>query len=1193
MAASSSQGQKGRQTPEDLIIYSLDDLQERDFKRFKNKLSDFSYGDKRPIPKGKLENVDSITTKDHLINTYGEEGALDVTITVFTLINLQGPADKLRKKRTEIAKLETIVASNKATEFKEEYMESVKEDFQQFKEYNAHRGEAVSLEEKYTNLKLIKGPQIMEENMHEHLNAGKVHPQNLKKKSGEYFPTTIPNLFDPEKNGLIPKIVVLQGPAGIGKTMTSRKIMLDWASGKLYQDKFEFVFHLSCRELNLITEPINLVRLLSRTCKLQCSDDLVSILKDPGKQGKLLFIVDGFDELRWTQLEKKSEVCHDIFEETHKDVLLQRLLRKQILKRSSLIITTRPLALEKLYSFVDKSRHVEVLGFTKEDCGKYFHNFFKNADDADKALSIIKDNGVLYTMCAVPIVCWIVCTVLKPQIKQNLDLLQSKTATSVYLLYLKGLIKHHCREQPTNACLKKLCALAKEGILNRKILFEMEDLDRHGLSLSEVESVFLNENLFHLDIDTQTCYSFIHLSVQEFLAALYYVLDDGSGNEEGTTGLREGTSIPEICKGDSLSTMCKEHPHLALSVRFLFGLLNEKDVKTFSKSTGINISLPDRQAMEEWLMGKCLLNNLYMRNTRSIHCIDTISCLYETQNKETIRRTLSQYSHLVLIGASRGVFLTGEDCSKQLCYCLKSCESFQALSFRSLILDPKYLQMLSSLLHRCQQLSFHHVTSPREDKLFDDFPHILPYPDIPADLSWLTDTQSKISTLWFNHCHLNDSSCSHISSFLKRSKLLTSLDLSNSKLQESAVNILCEGLKDPGCTVQVLSLQQCDLTPSCCDYLRSLLITNRSLAILDLFMNDLRDYGIKLLCEGLGSPGCTIRDLSISSCSLTSRSCDYLRSVFLANQILTRLDLSTNFLGDCGIKLLCEGLRHPGCTLQMLSIEGCDLTFLSCDDLQAVLIANRSLTKLDLSANILGDSGIQFICEGLKHLDCTLQELSLQRCHLTHLSCNDLRSVLIANRSLTKLDLSMNVLEDSGIKCICEGLKHPDCTLQELRFYFCHTTLLCCDDLYSAISTNQTLRILEIRFDIDEEISESNPCFDDLRHLGCTVKKYRVRILKCTILSQKRPSESFHRACANLPFRSIVWCSVGNTWDPNHLSLCGYADKTFGLSMTMCCKNFYHILNELLDTLLLECLLNSLFLGWIIKMFIRPRPPPT
>ncbi|XP_073453527.1 NACHT, LRR and PYD domains-containing protein 3-like isoform X2 [Aquarana catesbeiana] len=818
----------------------------------------------------------------------------------------------------------TLMTSNRLTECKMEYMDSMKEDFQQIKEPNARRGETVSLQNTYTNLQLIKGPQIMGEKMHEILNSGKGHLQNLKKESDKYSQTTIETLFDPDKDGFTPKIVVLQGPAGIGKTMTSRKIMLDWASGNLYQDKFDFVFHLSCRELNTITGPISLVGLLSRTCKLS-SDDLVSILKDPANHRKLLFMVDGFDELRWT-LEKKSEVCHDIFEETHKELLLQRLFRKQILKQSSLIITTRPLALEKLYSFVDKSRDVEVMGFTKEDCGEYFHNFFKNKIDADKALSLVKDNDVLYPMCAVPIVCWIVCTVLKPQIKQDLDLLESKTATSIYLLYLKGLIKYHCREQPANTCLKKLCALAKEGILNQKILFEMEDLNRHGLSLSEIESVFLNENLFHLDIETQTCYSFIHLSVQEFLAALYYVLDDGSGNEEGTTGLGEGTSIPEICKGDSLSAMYEEHPHLTLAVRFLFGLLNEKEVKTFSKSTGINISLPARQAMEEWLIGKCLSKDSHTGNTSTTYSIEAILCLYETQNKDFIRRIIYS-SHLELLGELLSTVWERKNWSKQLCYCLMTCENLQALSFTRLILEAKHLRMLSSLLHGCKELSFEYVISTKyEPNTITFFSY-----KVPLDLSWLAHPQSNIRELRLIGCWLTPSCCDVLCSLLITNRSLISLDLSHNELEDSGIKLLCEGLRDPGCTLQELRLIGCWLTPSCCDVLCSLLITNRSLISLDLSHNELEDSGIKLLCEGLRDPGCTLQKLRFDDCETTLLCCDDLCSAISTNQTLNTLEISfvideeisesdERFYIDEKISESAgriEGLRHLGCTVEI------------------------------------------------------------------------------------------------------------------------------------------------------------------------------------------------------------------------------------------------------------------------------------
>ncbi|XP_040197927.1 NACHT, LRR and PYD domains-containing protein 3-like [Rana temporaria] len=370
---------------------------------------------------------------------------------------------------------------NRYSEIGKEYRESAKETFQRFNEYNSHMEEDVPLQKRFPKY----GPQNKEGKDEDIRSSGRRHLQLMEKRS----PTTIPALFDPDEDGSIPKIVVLEGAAGIGKTMTSKKIMLDWASEDLYRDKFDFVFYLSCREINTIPGDISLVGLLSRSCRLS-SGDLVSILEDPGSQRKLLIIVDGFDELRWT-LEGKSEGCPDISMETHKEIILQSLLRRQVLPESSLIITTRSLAMEKLNTFIDDSRNVEIQGFTREDREEYVHKFYGNKEDADKVLRIIKEDDVVYTMCAVPITCWIVCTVMKQEIRKDLALIRCHTTTSIYLLYLEILLTHHSKTGPSvprkQTCLKKLCALANQGVLTQQILFEKKDLERHGLSLDEVE----------------------------------------------------------------------------------------------------------------------------------------------------------------------------------------------------------------------------------------------------------------------------------------------------------------------------------------------------------------------------------------------------------------------------------------------------------------------------------------------------------------------------------------------------------------------------------------------------------------------------------------------------------------------------------------------------------------------------------
>ncbi|XP_073479561.1 ribonuclease inhibitor-like [Aquarana catesbeiana] len=120
-----------------------------------------------------------------------------------------------------------------------------------------------------------------------------------------------------------------------------------------------------------------------------------------------------------------------------------------------------------------------------------------------------------------------------------------------------------------------------------------------------------------------------------------------------------------------------------------------------------------------------------------------------------------------------------------------------------------------------------------------------------------------------------------------------------------------------------------------------------------------------------------------------------------------------------------------------------------------------------------------------------IQLLQLWGCDVTSSGWDDLQSILINNRSLTRLELYWNNLEDSGIKLLCEGLRHPGCTLQWLRIIACKVTLWCCDDLCSVISTNQTLTYLYITLDDDEKMSESEVrrCCEVLRNAGFSVDR--------------------------------------------------------------------------------------------------------
>ena len=208
----------------------------------------------------------------------------------------------------------------------------------------------------------------------------------------------------------------------------------------------------------------------------------------------------------------------------------------------------------------------------------------------------------------------------------------------------------------------------------------------------------------------------------------------------------------------------------------------------------------------------------------------------------------------------------------------------------------------------------------------------------------------------------------------------------------------------------------------------------------------------------------------------------------MRSQSLLSLNLSTNNLLDDGVKLLCEGLMHPKCNLEKLSLESCGLTVACCEDLSLVLISNKRLTHLCLADNILGDGGVKLMSEALKHPQCILQSLVLRRCHFTSLSSESLSTSLLHNKSLMHLDLGSNCLQDDGVKLLCDAFRHPSCNLQDLELMGCVLTSACCLDLASAILNNPNLQSLDLGNN-DLQDDGVKFLFEALRNPNCNIQR--------------------------------------------------------------------------------------------------------
>uniref|UniRef100_A0A8C3SLG5 NACHT domain-containing protein n=1 Tax=Chelydra serpentina TaxID=8475 RepID=A0A8C3SLG5_CHESE len=817
-------------------------------------------------------------------------------------------------------------------DYRVKYKEHIKKQYQLIKERNSRLGENVNLSKRYTKLTIISKLRCKKEREHEIMASGWRHAKIMTERARSSV--TMNSLFDPDENGQTPQIVVLQGAAGIGKTMTAKKIMLDWASGEVYENIFAYIFYINCREINYGSKPGTVIDLITKNCP----DKNVPIEEILLNQEKLLFIIDGFDELRFSFDQKEESLCTDPRKEMPVEDTLSSLFRKKLLPKSCLMITTRPTALEKLQQCMECSRYAEILGFSEDDRKEYFHKFFGNNIDATRAFDFVKQNEMLFTMCFIPIVCWIICTVMKQQLEAGKDFAQnSKTLTAVYVLFLYSLLEPH-RNSPNQNIqdnLKKLCSLAADGIWKQKILFGEEEIKEYGLDKFYSLPLFLNESVFKRDIDCVSVYSFIHLSFQEFFAALFYVLEEDEQMKYSVTPNRDAKLL--------LENYGKSGNFLMLTVRFLFGLLNEETIKDIKKKIGLKISPKIKPDLLKWVKTKQKKLSFSSSHGELIYKLQEFYCLYEIQEESFVKSALD---HLTEIDISNS-FLTQMD-QMVISFFVKNCPTLKSL-----------------WLSGCR--------FGVEDKNEELVP-------TPAKRLCLHNICSLCAPFFcrLEKCNLTVAFYRDLSSALSINQTLRELDLSYNDQGNPGVQDLCKGLKHPNCELQTLRLWGCELTADCCGELSSVLTTRKTLTEVNLNLNELGDSGVRRLCTGLRHPDCKLQKLWLDKCGLTAKCGGVLSSVLSTSQTLIELSLNLNKLGDSGVKQLCKGLKHPECKLQTLGLFSCDLTVDCCGDLSSALGMNQVLTELDLKWNHqLGDSGVKVLCERLKHPSCRLKKISL------------------------------------------------------------------------------------------------------------------------------------------------------------------------------------------------------------------------
>ncbi|KAI4872842.1 hypothetical protein NFI96_002962 [Prochilodus magdalenae] len=624
------------------------------------------------------------------------------------------------------------------------------------------------------------------------------------------------------------RTVLTKGIAGIGKTVSVQKFILDWAEGKENQD-VDLMFVLPFRELNLFDDQFSLHRLL---CNFH------SVIKDLDPKTfdvcKVVFIFDGLDENRIPLNFSECEKVSDPTVTSSVGMLITNLIKGELLPSAHIWITSRPAAANQIPpQYI--SRVTEIQGFDDPQKEEYFRKRISDEDQAKKIISHIRKAKSLHIMCHIPVFCWISATVLQRIMKQRKTTEIPRTLTEMYSHFL--LTQTHMKNEKyeekdygdpskmlesNREMILKLAELAYRQLLKGNVMFYEEDLRECGIDVPEASvysgictEIFKEESVLY----QRKVYCFVHLSFQEFLAAFYTFYCYASKNTEAleffkpqNTKWSKNVPLLQILTNAVHKAIESENGHLDLFLRFLLG-----------------ISLGSNQKLLQGLL------------------------IYQTRSSKSIRETVKLIKDLIQskdLPAERSI---------NLFLCLTEMND-QSLSreIQEYLQSQKHSENKLSTAH-CSAIAYMLLTSGKELDELD----LKKYNTSEKGYRRLIPAVSNCRKALLADCNLTMNHCETLCSALTSTNCsLKELDLSNNHLKDSGVELLFAGLKSSYCKLETLRLALCNIGLKTCENMGSLLkLESSCLKELDLSNNDLQDSGVQLLSGGLKSSQCKLERL--------------------------------------------------------------------------------------------------------------------------------------------------------------------------------------------------------------------------------------------------------------------------------------------------------------------------------------------
>ena len=792
--------------------------------------------------------------------------------------------------------------------------------------------------------------------------------------------------------------ILVVGKAGIGKSLFCQKVIRDWANNELFQARenteipnLKFVYLLTFRQLNLLENNCVTLREILNCCSAlddKCNIDdstFEYIVKHPKE---VMIILDGYDEY------SQQDYIAGNLEEQHPNdarhrmpvaALCSKLIKGKILKGAIVMITSRPDESDKLGGIRFK-RYVEIAGFSSVQVKEFIEKYFKKNENMKNAvLKHVMNNENLVSFAHIPMLCYLLCFEMEYTLaeSENPDDLPVST-TDIYTKLVDIFELKHCAESEYRQkeipeqfepppviknTLDKLSKLAAKLLLEGKPTFDESEME--GDFEAEEVNKLKGSGLLYCGqpfrtalIRTTKHFSFTHLTVQEFLAARWFVKEKrvpdkkcsdmffqfmaGVLSSEGNEELMEKLIDSPSMDSDLKMTCLNEYQSKKFAKKFI-----RNNPQAFYNSDGL----------------------LALDGLSDVDCIgvtfvlDIISELNkeeagEAQNKcsdkfVTVQKLKLRKSQLTHSGIQRLYDSLNNE------HCLV-CE----LNLLGITLTKEFVDVITKLV--VGKLT---TLSLKDIKITDT--------GIASLCEALQHPSCKLTTLKLRPNIISDTvACNLCEALQHRSCKLTTLDLRS--MTDTGIASLCEALQHRSCKLTTLKLRSSNISDTCAGNLcEALKHPSCKLTALNLFGNDIDDIGVDRLCQALQHPSCK----------------------------LTTLNLFGNEITNTGVASLCKALQHPSCKLTILNLANNDITDIGVASLcKALQCPSCKLTTLSLETIEITGKGVDSLCEALQHPSCKLTTLKLPS-FVTRGCWEDLKAITQSHRPALNLSFgsSLNI----------------------------------------------------------------------------------------------------------------------------------------------------------------------------------------